>query len=351
MSAQLKLIAAAFLASQLVACPVHSHARVTLTAEEREVVEWFRTDEWLRSDEPAIQYAYSLTRTLLVEELVRRRLLMIRCTQRYLFMDADRLLNPGYRALVDQATGAVQAHLRDKDYDARDLGSSLAGSLFAFRKADESTRQAWLSYMKTSDAREARDWRLKLVLFDEFHDRYAFDQNTGALHGGWLHWFGDYLRAAGLFEAFVKSADSSWPGLGEEFSAFTRRPLSSPLQRSERAELQRLSNQLKTAHDAIVEALIHSLPERTARLLDEWDAQPMAQGLESAHERIRKVQRSGVFDVAGRRLTAGDPEIEDFLFRQLGNLDDRMRREDAVTAVVRKIVEGECATQTGREPK
>ena len=341
MTFQLRRLAATSLILPLLAYSVCGHCAFTLTPEERQVVEWFRTDEWLRSDEPAIQYAYGLRRTLLVEELVRRRLLMIRCTQRYP-MDADRLLNPRYRELVERATGALRAYLRDRDYDAGDLGTSLAGSLFAFRRTAESARQAWLSYMKTGDAREARDWRLKLVLLDEFQDRHAVDQNTGALHGGWLHWFGDYLRKAGLFEAFVKSADASWPDLGQDLSVFTARPLSWPLQRGERAELQRLSNQLKTAHDAIVEALIHSLPERTGRLLEQWDAQPMAQDLESAHERIWKVQRAGVIDAQGR-LSAGDPEIEDLLFQQLGDLDERRRREDAVTAVVVKSVEGECA--------
>lgn len=304
-------------------------AQPSLGASEQEIIGWYDTRD------AGILYLRQLTLTITTDEHVRRRLLLDRCDNR-IFRGADRLADERYLKLVQPAAAALK-EMFAKEMQGRRLlfDPALAALILSYRKADQASQKAWMAYMKTPQAAEGRDWAAKLESVADFQEGYAMDISTGASHASWLHWYAEYLRAAGLFDAFVRAANDASPGLGKQFAAFVASPFAAARAKEQRIVLEALGRELNARMNAIAAGVRRQAPAQADRLAREWSEHPVIRRMKDAQERIL-----GISNGPHRSADLTDAEVSDFLNDFVPVSDtDAVRLTERVVEIVRTRVE------------
>jgi len=324
-------MALAFAAAVFTVPAPRCDARLVLSPVEQKLIEWFQPSD------PGIRYYQDLQALLSADELVARRLLLSGCDKRDLYRGPDRLANDSYRELVREVALALKLTLSDQmRADGLLEDDSIAALVFSFRKADDASRRAWLDYLQTGAAREGRDWAYKIRIVEGFKREFAFDASSRAEHASWLHWLAEYLRRAGLYEAFVKAADEAGPQLGRQFANFVSAPPPQPAGGDYHARLKQLGEALGAGLPSIAARLWNFVPAEAARLAGRWSSDPMLQ-------RVAEVRAQMALPRPDKPVPRPDPDLGPFLRDALGGEDAANRIIDRSTDVVRIHVAGKCA--------
>jgi len=327
-----RLLAAGLLAMALAAPP--ACARLVMDNDERAVLRWFTTN-----DDPALAYITELRGLVLVEEYVRRRLLLSRCVDPSVYRGVDRLANPRYLGYVAGIAADLKRDMQHIHDEGRMVDTWRAALIYSYRQSLPSTRAALNKYLATDEARNARIWAVRFARLEGFYDEFAFDVNTGGVHAPWLHWLDEFLRRAELRDTFIAAANGVSPGLGDALRAFVSTPIAGPLDAARRAELDRLSRELSQRLPAISDKTFEASDRNARASALAWNTHPFV-------KRVLEVQTR--LDAAGPLLAKGRPGVDDdiiaFMRTAQGPREEQEEVAGTILGFVKIEVEATCST-------
>jgi hypothetical protein len=308
-------------------------ARLAFDEEEREIVTWLTA-----TDDPALVYIVDLRLLITAEEQVRRQLLLNRCVAASVYSHPDRLADEKYRRYIAEIGAALKSEILTPLHDdGRAFSNALAAAIFSYRAANPAERAAWRSYLRSPQAVSARSWANKLVIAQHFYADFALDLNSGAVHASWLHWLDEFLRRAGLRDAFVREAETVKPGLGAAFDAFVSSPVARPLPKARRDELNRLSSQFSERMVTIGDGMSRWLNPAAREAAAQWLKHPMVMRIDDVTSRI---------DSLGPGLPEQAPNedaVVSFLRNAVGEKHELQEAADAMIGFVKTRVDASCS--------
>lgn len=297
------------------ACP--ASARVDLSAEEREIAQWYTTGAGGMPDR-------SLDAAYVVDEALKRVLLLDDCPVK---PDAQRHASTRYRAVFLDAARLYEELL------AEDLRSNgyldspwQAAAVHAWRRWQEPQRQAWLTQLRTPQGRRAYEgWRNTMAVED--FGGYAIDIYTGAAmaHPMWPGWLHGFLVRADLVPVFRRAADRVEPGLGDRFLDQAARPLGDAPDEARLRALGELARTVASRWEAIAKAMVDEMaPEGSdaRRAIDQW----------TDHALSREIYSLMLITL---NPTPADPSFADFLDAAGQGYRHDARRMEALMGALR----------------
>lgn len=109
----------------------------------------------------------------------------------------------------------------------------------------------------------------------------AFDRTTGGSIPLWPGWVHEFVRQAGLLDAFRRAANSLDAGLGDAFVAEANQPVVHPLSADRRTRLENITGRLMGIWEKMPSALAGFADPETKRALSVWAAHPGARAVET----------------------------------------------------------------------
>jgi hypothetical protein len=312
-----------FVAVLLLLAPLCSRAQFELSADEQRLV------AWVRSVDPALAYLQELRVMLEIEAEIQLELPGI-CGKERFTDDADRLADPVYGEIVRAALVRWRAERPKPDratLDPLNLDEQVA--VYSYRQADAAARRAWLVFIERPDSRAGRDALRKIEEAVYFRGRNSADAVAAERHVTWLHWLDEYLRRAGLRDAFLGVLEERQPGVRADFLDFVA---TTPASRSE--QFERLDRRFETLGDADATNLVAQLTRLStpavAGAIREWSAHPMV-------VRVKNNERE-MLEIWGSRDYGKDPDLGSFVREMLSELGS----DRSASAVAQAVVKENC---------
>jgi len=253
---------------------VHSAvARLELSAEEREMV------EWSRSIAPRLQQAEPPDSVILVDDYVRRSLRLGRCSSTDLWKTPDRWLDRRYASLISKWVREMDRIMADDMRANAVLETEWEAVLIlAWRSWDRPEQLEWLHYMRSTESKRGFEWWWWITELESI-DGYATDVSTGHRIPVWVTWVGELLALADLSTAFVRAANAQEPGLGDTFAAHLSWPPGQTLSADQRRAREDLVERLVSRWADIVAAVPGFADPEAVRMGRAWSDNAMVQRL------------------------------------------------------------------------
>lgn len=298
-------------------------ARVDLTAEEREIVQWSTISA------PALAVLEAANAIHDADEGLRRLLVIDQCTA--LPKGADRLAHGKYLSHVLEASRIVAEAMRKDGHMTSDHAAAL---VYAWRGWNPQQRQEWLALMRSPDGRRGFELSRVHLLIEDL-GFMATDAATGATTGSpfWAGWAHEVLVKINLVPSFVRAANALQPGLGDRFIA----------EATKAAGWETLSDAQRQTLMAVTRDVASRWHEMVAALKADWLADANAKRLMEAWDDHPLVRRIVDLELNMNRQvgTGGEPPSE-FLHESGRGQEHTTRRAEIVMAALRPRSKAIC---------
>jgi len=313
------------LASILLAWAAPATARLELSAEEREIVQFFGAAN-------AATFSDRLSNvTGFADEALQRLLLIDACPVK---PGTQRFVTPKYIAMVLDAA-RLSARIIEDDLQANGYlaGDWETAAVYAWRRWDQKQRQEWLAYMRSPEGKRGYVGYRYAMAIEEFH-RLTTDIGTDQVMPSvtWPGWLGEFVMRAGLDKSFRRAANTLEPGLGDRFLEEAAKPLADPPTDAQRKVLGDLTLGVAKRWADLSKAMLADMGQAdaaTRRDADAWEAHALAKEVEDI-----------MFKVMTR--VEGDPALSAFLVLAGQGEVHRNRRQDQLWEALRPRIKALC---------
>lgn len=298
-------------------------ARIDLTAEEREIVEWSATSA------PALAILEAANAIHDADEGLRRMLVIDQCAA--LPKGADRLTHRKYIAQLLEASRIVSEAIRKDGHLTSDRAAAF---VYAWRGWNQQQRQEWLALMRSPDGRRGFEVSRVHSLIEDI-GFMATDVATGATTGSpfWAGWAHEALVKTNLVPSFVRAANALQPGLGDRFIA----------EAAKAAGWETLSDAQRQTLVAVSRDVASRWPAMEATLKADWLAASGAKRLMDAWDNHPLVRRIVDLELnMNRQVGAGGEPPSEFLQESGRGQEHTTRRVEMVTAALRPRSKAIC---------
>ncbi len=234
-----------------------------LACMELKAAEWDEVDllRWSRTTtDEGSSFAETFWLRVVSVEYTGKSLLLGRCP-RQKWSPVERYLNPGFRAVAEEALTNLQNGDETAGGGLRDNWE--VSLVYSFRSWSRAQQLSWLGFIQTSESGAGANWWRRTWALRRFDDHFI-DINTGMNNPVWPYWVAQLLgQNSSLSGAFDKTLDALQPNLGKEFRRAVSRPIKGALSDQERANLTSIGDRMHKVWDDI--------PPRLGQYLDQHD--------------------------------------------------------------------------------
>jgi len=220
------------------------------------------------------------------EEQVRSAHVLRRCNVGVI-RSPDRFVDQSYMDIV-RKTAAIISKENDRPGwpgdSALAVDQYLAAAVLAYSRADATRRTTWRAYLQTKEAKEGFKWTGTMdIVFDYLYENSSiFDFNTGKIVASRPTWLWEFLTKASLVEEFVKAADESRSGLGQDFKRLATMKVTPDTVPTHRMLLDEVFPKIIAAREEIVGRMWKMLPRPAGESAAHWAKNPMTQEIVSS---------------------------------------------------------------------